>query len=86
MGGMIVQQMAISHPARILSLCSIMSTTGDRSVGQGRRGPRAPLGPRPTTREEAIEAAVSTTKFLLGGGFEFDEAKARERAAGPMTG
>lgn len=33
MGGMIVQQMAISHPQQVLSLCSIMSTTGDRAVG-----------------------------------------------------
>ena len=33
MGGMIVQTMAIEHPGRVLSLTSIMSTTGKRSVG-----------------------------------------------------
>ena len=33
MGGMIVQTMAIEHPKRVLSLTSIMSTTGKRSVG-----------------------------------------------------
>src|SRR5438067_262751 len=33
MGGMIVQRMAIDHPTRVLSLTSIMSTTGARSVG-----------------------------------------------------
>jgi pimeloyl-ACP methyl ester carboxylesterase len=33
MGGMIVQTMAIGRPQRVLSLTSIMSTTGKRSVG-----------------------------------------------------
>ena len=34
MGGMIVQQMAIDNPERVVSLTSIMSTTGDPDVGQ----------------------------------------------------
>jgi len=33
MGGMIAQTMAITHPARVRSLTSIMSTTGKRTVG-----------------------------------------------------
>jgi pimeloyl-ACP methyl ester carboxylesterase len=33
MGGMIVQTMALAHPERVLSLTSIMSTTGRRTVG-----------------------------------------------------
>src|SRR3954454_11337872 len=33
MGGMIAQTMAINEPARVLSLVSIMSTTGRRTVG-----------------------------------------------------
>jgi pimeloyl-ACP methyl ester carboxylesterase len=33
MGGMIAQQMAIEAPERVLSLTSMMSTTGDRFVG-----------------------------------------------------
>lgn len=33
MGGMIVQEMAIDHPERVRSLCSIMSNTGDRKNG-----------------------------------------------------
>ncbi len=82
MGGMIVQQMAIRHPSRVLSLCSIMSTTGDRSVGQGTPEAMALLmGPTPTTREEAIEASVRSTKVLLGSGFKFDEEKVRQQAA-----
>ena len=34
MGGMIAQLLAIGHPQRVLSLVSIMSTTGNRRVGQ----------------------------------------------------
>ena len=33
-GGMIAQTVAIRHPERVLSLVSIMSTTGERAVGQ----------------------------------------------------
>ena len=33
MGGMIVQTMAIEHPDRLLSMTSVMSTTGDLDVG-----------------------------------------------------
>jgi pimeloyl-ACP methyl ester carboxylesterase len=34
MGGMIVQTMAIEHPDRLLTMTSVMSTTGDGDVGQ----------------------------------------------------
>ncbi len=34
MGGMIAQTLAIEHPARVQSLVSIMSSTGNRRVGQ----------------------------------------------------
>jgi pimeloyl-ACP methyl ester carboxylesterase len=34
MGGMIAQLLAIGHPQRVLSLVSIMSTTGNHRVGQ----------------------------------------------------
>ncbi len=33
MGGMIAQSLAIKHPERVLSLASMMSTTGNRRVG-----------------------------------------------------
>lgn len=36
MGGMIAQQLAIDHPDRVLSITSIMSTTGDRRVGRAK--------------------------------------------------
>lgn len=34
MGGMIVQTMALEHPDRLLTMTSVMSTTGDPDVGQ----------------------------------------------------
>jgi pimeloyl-ACP methyl ester carboxylesterase len=82
MGGMIVQAMAIRHPDRVLSMCSIMSTTGNPQVGQPKPEAMAMLmTPPPTTRDEAIEAGVRATRTIGSSGFPFDEAKAREFAA-----
>ena len=57
MGGMIVQSMALLHPERVLSLTSIMSTTGRRTVGwQDPRLLRRLLERRATTREAYVAA------------------------------
>lgn len=56
MGGMIGQQLAVDHPERVLSLCSMMSTTGSREVGQP--SPEVLMlvfAPAATNREEAID-------------------------------
>jgi pimeloyl-ACP methyl ester carboxylesterase len=81
MGGMIAQSLAIRHPHKVASLCSIMSTTGDPSVG----GPtpaalEALLRPPPTTRDEAIEGALRTTAVIGSPGFPAEEARLRDRA------
>lgn len=56
MGGMIAQLVAINHEPRVRSLCSIMSTTGDRTVGWATPDAvAAVLAPVPTEREAAIE-------------------------------
>ena len=82
MGGMIVQAMAIRHPARVLSLCSIMSTTGDRSVGAPTpEAIGALLSPPPANREEAMDRGVEAYKVIAGGGFPMDEERVRRRAA-----
>jgi pimeloyl-ACP methyl ester carboxylesterase len=82
MGGAIAQTVAIEHPARVRSLTSMMSTTGERSVGQP--DPEALgrmfAGPPPTTREEVIERAVRASRILGSPGFARDEAAVRERA------
>lgn len=81
MGGMIVQAMAIRHPDRVLSMCSIMSTTGNGQVGQARPEAMGALfSAPPASRQEAIELAVKTMTALCGT-FPLDAAATRERAA-----
>jgi len=77
MGGMIAQAIAIEHPARVRSLTSIMSTTGERDVGQPTPAAMERLlTPPPTTRQEAIDSGVDTRRFL-GSPDAFDEELAR---------
>jgi pimeloyl-ACP methyl ester carboxylesterase len=55
MGGMIVQTLAIEHPDRLLSMTSMMSTTGDPDVGQSTPAAAALMAaPRPTDRESYV--------------------------------
>jgi pimeloyl-ACP methyl ester carboxylesterase len=80
MGGMIVQTMAIEHPARVRTLTSIMSTTGDTDVGQPTpEAMQALLSPPATARDEAIARAVETTR-VISAPVHFDESEARKRA------
>ncbi|WP_395677872.1 alpha/beta fold hydrolase [Inquilinus sp.] len=66
MGGMISQRLAIDHPERVLSLCSIMSTTGDLKVGGPEEGVYEELAkPIPPDPEEAI-AHVFALFTLIG--------------------
>jgi pimeloyl-ACP methyl ester carboxylesterase len=60
MGGAIGQVMALEHPRRVRSLTSMMSTTGDMSVGQVHPATLKSVfgGPRAHTREEFIARAV----------------------------
>jgi pimeloyl-ACP methyl ester carboxylesterase len=81
MGGMIAQTVAIEHPERVRSLVSIMSTTGDRNVGNPTdEATQVLLAPAPRTREEAMEWAVRTYGVIGSPGFPLDEAGLRERA------
>jgi pimeloyl-ACP methyl ester carboxylesterase len=62
MGGMIAQTIAIEHPERVLTLTSMMSTTGEPEYGQSApEAMTALLTPPPADREgyiEAIETSV----------------------------
>jgi pimeloyl-ACP methyl ester carboxylesterase len=82
MGGMITQALAIHHQERFLSACSIMSTTGDRTVGAPTGDAiSALLRPVATSREEAIEASVAGSKVIGSPAYPVDEQILRTRAA-----
>ncbi len=71
MGAMISQTVAIHHPHRVRSLTSIMSTTGDRRVGQ----PTARLMLKMTRaeeprRERGVEQAVEVFRSIAGPTFD----------------
>ncbi|MBA2385999.1 MAG: alpha/beta hydrolase [Acidimicrobiia bacterium] len=58
MGGMIAQTVAIEHPQRVLSLTSIMSTTGDPAVGRSTpEAITALLTPPPADRDAYIDGS-----------------------------
>ena len=86
MGGMIAQQLTIDHPERVLSLCSIMSTTGNRRHGtvSPRLLPimaRSMTTPRPTDPEEAARLGVAGFRLIAGPHFDSDEIGASVRLA-----
>ena len=74
MGGMIAQTIAIEQASRVRSLTSIMSTTGDRSVGQPHPVTMAVFaGPPPVTRDQVVERNLQVRRFIGSPGFEIDE-------------
>jgi pimeloyl-ACP methyl ester carboxylesterase len=74
MGGMIAQIIAINHPEKLLSLTSIMSTTGNRKLPRPKaKMTKAMLKPIPKTREQYLKNATQLWKLLNGGVMPFDE-------------
>ena len=74
MGGMMAQTLAVRHPERVLSLVSIMSTTGSRRVGQP--SPRLyPILLRrpPAQRDRFVEHMVRVFRVIGSPGFERDD-------------
>jgi pimeloyl-ACP methyl ester carboxylesterase len=82
LGGAIAQTMAIEHPARVRSLTSMMSTTGNQSVGQASPEVIRDLfgGAPPTTREEVIEQMLRIVRVAGSPEFPADEEEVAERA------
>ncbi|MCP2270999.1 Pimeloyl-ACP methyl ester carboxylesterase [Actinokineospora diospyrosa] len=80
MGGMIAQTVAVEFPQRVLSLTSIMSTTGDPAVGQADLRALGAVGAPPGTRAEFVRWQVAALRAVSSPGFAFDEAGAAERA------
>jgi pimeloyl-ACP methyl ester carboxylesterase len=81
MGGMIAQMVAATYPDRVLSLTSIMSTTGNPMLPPASPEAMAVLTQRPTgTDEEAIVAhGVRAEKVIGSPGYPADEAVLTER-------
>jgi pimeloyl-ACP methyl ester carboxylesterase len=79
MGGMIGQTLAINHPDRVLSLTSIMSTTGSPAVGQPRQDVlMALIAPTPADRAGFIDHEVSVFKLIGSPDYPMDEPEFRE--------
>jgi pimeloyl-ACP methyl ester carboxylesterase len=81
MGGMIAQTLAARHPELVSSLTSIMSTTGNRLVGQ----PAFRIYPiflrrPPQQREAFVQHAVDLFTKIGSTGLPIDEADIRELA------
>lgn len=82
LGGAIAQTMAIEHPGRVRSLTSMMSTTGDMSVGQAHPETLAALfgGPPAKTRQDVIDRAVRAFKIVGSPAYPNDPAAVAETA------
>ncbi|AGZ41907.1 alpha/beta fold hydrolase [Actinoplanes friuliensis] len=82
LGGMVAQQLTIDHPDRVLSLCSIMSMTGDLTVGRPTPEAAAVLGRPPAPdREAAIANSVASSRIIGSPGFPAAEEELLRRAA-----
>ena len=82
MGGMITQELAIHFPDRMLSMTSIMSSTGNPALPPPTPEAAAVLmAPPPVTREDYIVAFARTWRVLRAGSFPADETRDPARAA-----
>ncbi|HET6563669.1 MAG TPA: alpha/beta hydrolase [Marmoricola sp.] len=82
MGGMIAQTMAVEHPDRVLSLTSIMSTTGRRLSGyQDPMLLPALLRRAARTKEQYVEGSLMFWRRIASPGYPTTDEAARERAA-----
>jgi pimeloyl-ACP methyl ester carboxylesterase len=82
MGGMIAQALAIRHPEKVRSLCSIMSTTGDPEVGGASDEAMAVLlTPPPQSAEEAADRGWTVSNVIGSTGFARSEEEVRARSS-----
>lgn len=81
MGGMIAQTIAIDHPKRVRSLCSIMSTTGAWDVGQPTsEAMMALLTPLPPEREAVVQRNVEVIAIIGSRTHPLDVEEVRRRS------
>jgi pimeloyl-ACP methyl ester carboxylesterase len=82
LGGAIAQTIAIEHPTRVLSLTSIMSTTGAMTVGQPHPDTLKSVfsGPPATMRQAFIDARVRAFGIIGSPAYPTDSAAIAETA------
>jgi pimeloyl-ACP methyl ester carboxylesterase len=80
MGGMIVQQLAIDHPDRLLSVTSVMSRTGEDAYGQSSKEAFTLLtAPPATDRESYVQSQLAGLR-VWGSPEFYDEQRIRATA------
>jgi len=83
MGGMVAQRVAVLAPSRVVSLCSIMSSSGARGLPEASPAVTRVLLSRPAGK--GVQAAVDHTARLLKAigspGFPTPDAELREKVA-----
>jgi pimeloyl-ACP methyl ester carboxylesterase len=81
LGGMVAQTLAVEHPERVLSLASIMSTTGAEGVGQP-HDEIVPLllTPMPAERNGYVSSFLAGRAAIGSRGLGSDEAATRRLA------
>lgn len=81
MGGMIAQLMAVHHADRLLSLTSIMSTTGNAKLPQAEKhAMQALTAPLKSLDEEVVvEHGLNVARNIGSPGFPFDPERQREK-------
>jgi pimeloyl-ACP methyl ester carboxylesterase len=79
MGGMIVQTMAIEHAKRLISMTSVMSTSGRRGLPAGKpEAMKALMSVPPSTERSAlIEHGIKLRRIIGSPGYPADEAELR---------
>ncbi|HXD21201.1 MAG TPA: alpha/beta hydrolase [Vicinamibacterales bacterium] len=81
LGGAVGQRLAIEHPRRVRSLTSMMSTTGDTSVGQVSPDVLRDVfsGPPAVTRDEVVARMIRAFRVIGSPAYPIDEHEAAER-------
>lgn len=80
MGGMIAQTLAIEHPERVVTLVSVMSTTGERGVGGSTPEAQAALMGAPATTREGYQEAAVRNAGIWGSPGLYDPERLRRKA------
>src|SRR3546814_20366821 len=85
MGGMISQHIAARYPQRILSLTSVMSTTGNRRVQRARKEAMQVLANRPMSGDKEALIADSVNAARVTGSPAYPSAEDRLQAPRPAV-